>query len=60
MGCLELKSGMKRQRHTLDDLESRRVSGVELLLLGNLCPKTLADALGDGRAIELGGNHCGG
>jgi len=52
-------AGLARMKRTLDDLEAWLVARVELLLLNNLGADALADALGDGSAIEPAGNHGG-
>lgn len=44
---------------TLDDLEAGLVAGVDFLSLSNLCADSLADALGNGSAIEELGDHGG-
>ena len=48
------------REHTLNDFEAWLIPRVELLLGGNVVTKTLSDALGNGGAVELGGNHGGG
>lgn len=55
---LGLKSELESTNLTLDDLECWPVPRIDLLLLGNLCAQTLPDALRDGGAIELVGDHC--
>lgn len=59
---LEIKSNFSRQREakrTLDDLEARLVAGVNFLSLSNFCADSLADALGNGSAIQELGDHGG-
>lgn len=55
---LNMKYELESTDLTLDDFECRPVPWVDLLLLGDFCAQTLPDALRDGGAIELVGNHC--
>ena len=43
--------------HTLDDLQRRLVPGIGLPLVVNLGSQAVPDLFGDGRAIDLGGDH---
>ena len=43
--------------HTLDDLQRRLVPGIGLPLVVNLGLQAVPDLFGDGRAIDLSGDH---
>lgn len=60
--CVSLLVGIEgeeRSKHALDDLEARAIARVEPLPVGNVGGDAVADALGDGRAVELPGGHGG-